>query len=435
MTSECAPLLYAELLSNIRQTSLAVSLGSASDASTRVVVAADGENVELQHHGQSHTLRLPSKVALGGAILPIQRPGASTLSWRLPLGQATGLDASSSTESSTWTATDLKVGSPVACRQCQAVVVSQDMVTIWKDLPSENWAEMMEFWHCHKPDDHDHNHGGHGDHHHHDDKSNGISTNGQNTKADDKSLAARGYGASSVISAQQSVGFVDLTTLLFVEQDCSNITYSLSTPEHGSQERQVVVSDENSSQVRSLNVFCSSCQAQLGFYNFRTAAVTLLKWQISCDSISNLSPGLEECLAATLISTIARSASSKSLLLPITETIATTEEEGEGIGKDKVVHIWVLNTGIVYASSANGAAVATRRPGAGSGTLAIKLLYRLVSREEADRMLDSLTGDAQEVNIPVKAIQEVMQHLDQSNTLLPATERVFKEWKVGLLRR
>lgn len=224
MTSETAPLLYAELLSNIRQISLAISLGSASDASTQVVVAADGENVELKHHGQSHTLRLPSKVALGGAILPIQRPGASALSWRLPLGQATDTDASSA-ESSTWTATDLKAGSQVACRQCQAVVVNQDVVKVWKDLPSENWAEMMEFWHCHKPGDHDHDH----DDHHHHDKSNAVSasqTSGQGAKADDMSLAARGYGASSVISAQQSVGFVDLTTLLFVEQDCSNITVS-----------------------------------------------------------------------------------------------------------------------------------------------------------------------------------------------------------------
>lgn len=182
-------------------------------------------------------------------------------------------------------------------------------------------------------------------------------------------------------------------------------------------------------------MFCSSCQAQLGFYNFRTAAVTLLKWQIFCDSLSHLSPGLEECLAATLISTIARSGSSKSLLLPITETVATSKEEDGVLGKDKVVHIWVLNSGIVYASSAATEATVAARPVAGSGTLAIKLLYRLVPREEADRMLDSLIGDAQEVNIPVKAIREVLEHLDKSNSLLPTTERVFKEWKVGLLRR
>ena len=221
MTPQPVPLLYAELLSNIRQISLAISLGSASDASTRVVVTADGENVELNHHGQSHTLRLPSKVGLGGTILPIQRPGASALSWRLPLGQATDTDASAA-ESSTWTATDLKAGSHVACRQCQAVVVKQGAVKVWKDLPSENWAEMMEFWHCHKPGDHDHDHDGH----HHHDNSNGVATTGEVAKADETSLASRGYGASSVISAQKSVGFVDLTTLLFVEQDCSDITVS-----------------------------------------------------------------------------------------------------------------------------------------------------------------------------------------------------------------
>lgn len=221
MTSQPVPLLYAELLSNIRQISFAISLGSPSDASTRVVVASDGQNVELNHRGRSHTLRLPSKVALGGAMLPIQRPGASTLSWRLPLDPPTATDASS-TDSSTWTATDLKVGSQVACRHCQTVVVNQDAVKVWKDLPSENWAEMMEFWHCHKPGDHDHDHDGH----HHHDHSNGVATTGEIAKADEASLASRGYGASSVISAQKGVGFVDLTTLLFVEQDCSNIIVS-----------------------------------------------------------------------------------------------------------------------------------------------------------------------------------------------------------------
>lgn len=23
---------------------------------------------------------------------------------------------------------------------------------MWKDLPSGNWADMMDFWHCHKPE-------------------------------------------------------------------------------------------------------------------------------------------------------------------------------------------------------------------------------------------------------------------------------------------
>jgi hypothetical protein len=199
--------LYAELLANIRQISLATSLPSPCDASTQVTLSADRSTVELRHGSRNHSLTLPAKVALGGTLLPIQdkQKGTAALSWRLPL------DASSLSPShqanvyyTPWSATDLDPSSGVACRHCGTAVVHAGAITAWKDLPSENWAEMMEFWHCHKPD------------HHH----------GEAGKADEESLAARGYGAASTISAQQGVGFVDLTTLLFAETDCSNVTVS-----------------------------------------------------------------------------------------------------------------------------------------------------------------------------------------------------------------
>jgi hypothetical protein len=50
-------------------------------------------------------------------------------------------------------------------------------------------------------------------------------------------------------------------------------------------------------------------------------------------------------------------------------------------------------------------------------------------------MLETVTCDSLEVNLPVQALGEVIRHLDDSNALLPPTERVFKEWKVGLLTR
>jgi hypothetical protein len=71
----------------------------------------------------------------------------------------------------------------------------------WKDLPSENWAEMMEFWHCHKPHDHD--------------------------AKDEDSLGKKGYGASSAIAAQPSVGLVDQTSFLVSEVDCTGLLVSL----------------------------------------------------------------------------------------------------------------------------------------------------------------------------------------------------------------
>ncbi|KAK4181187.1 ubiquitin-conjugating enzyme E2-binding protein [Triangularia setosa] len=398
--SRCS--LYAELLANIRQISLAASLTSPSDASTRVAVAADGSTIELTHHGEVHKLTLPAKTPLSGTLLPIdqRQRGTTALSWRLPLG-ATVPAQVSSTDIPTWSATDFEAGTQITCRQCNAVVVEEEATKVWKDLPSENWAEMMEFWHCHKPD-HGHD-DGHDNDHSHDEHSG---------KSDENSLAARGYGASSIISAQPGVGFIDLTTILFAESDCRNITYSSSTFEQGKPN----IGDLPATNTRSLNVLCSSCHSQLGFYVFRTAAVTLLKWQVSCKSISGSAPGITECLAATIISTISRSASSKSLIMPINET--------ESEGKQIVIYAWVFNANIVYSSS-NGA----------NGTPAIKLLYQRISREEADKMLEEVTCEAQEINLPAMGIERVVEHLEESNGLLPEKERVFKEWRVGLLTR
>lgn len=208
-SSDCA--LYAELLANIRQISLATSLSSPCDASTRVAVLADCRTVELRHHNSIHLLTLPAKTALGGTLLPIQdkQRGSTFLSWRLPL-DASAVSPSHHLDEVVWSATDLDPKSGVACRQCSTDIVCPGSVKAWKDLPSENWAEMMEFWHCHKPDHHHHN------------------TGEETGKAGEESLAARGYGASSAISAQEGVGFVDLTTLLFEERDCQNLTVSLA---------------------------------------------------------------------------------------------------------------------------------------------------------------------------------------------------------------
>jgi len=179
--------------------------------------------------------------------------------------------------------------------------------------------------------------------------------------------------------------------------------------------------DSLTAKTRNLNVFCSACHGQLGFFNDRAHAVTLLKWQISCTSTSGIIPGIPECLAATLISTIARSGSSKSLITPLPETVRENEEQG---GVRNAIHVWVLNNSIVCSSST------VERP-----MPAIKLLYRPIPREDADKMLEAVTCEAQEINLPAHAVDDVIRGLDESNALLPPTERMLKEWKVGLLTR
>ncbi|KAG4265766.1 hypothetical protein FPRO06_01046 [Fusarium proliferatum] len=44
---------------------------------------------------------------------------------------------------------------------------------------------------------------------------------------DPESLATKGYGANHAISAQQGVGFVDLTSFLFSESDCRGLQQSI----------------------------------------------------------------------------------------------------------------------------------------------------------------------------------------------------------------
>lgn len=111
--------------------------------------------------------------------------------------------------------------------------------------------------------------------------------------------------------------------------------------------------------------------------------------------------------------------------MPIPEIVPTTTENAN-TDTGNVIHIWMFNPNIVYSSSAAPA-------GNTSGTPAIKLLYRLITQEEADKMLEAVTCDSQEINLPLAALGEVIRLLDESNLLLPEPERVFKEWKVALL--
>lgn len=228
--------IYAELLPNIRQVSVVASLPSPCDSSTRALLLSDGSRIHVTHHDDSRLLELPAAVVQGGggspATLPL-KPAADNgckLTWRFPLDLAysasaapqgaiaTGGGAGSSVP---WEAVNIAGGSTVLCRGCKAVLVPGERIKEWKDLPSANWAEMMEFWHCHKPDDHDAEDGHR--HHGHDYDDHRIKGG---DKADEQTLAGRGYGANSSIQAQRGVGFVDLMTFLFAEDECRGVEVS-----------------------------------------------------------------------------------------------------------------------------------------------------------------------------------------------------------------
>ncbi|KAH8179793.1 HECT-like ubiquitin-conjugating enzyme (E2)-binding domain-containing protein [Sarocladium implicatum] len=197
--------VYAELLSNLRQLSVVASLPSPSDSTTSASISEDGSSLKVQHRGESQLLLLPA--APNRSVLGVPAQASTALTWRLRLPASDGPPKRFALEDQDppWNARDLRIGSPVKCRACGKCLVSETSILEWKDLPSDNWAEMMEFWHCHKPVDHS-------------DKT--TEANGNPTTAN------KGYGANNVITTQQAVGLVDVTSLVFSTADCNAIVVS-----------------------------------------------------------------------------------------------------------------------------------------------------------------------------------------------------------------
>jgi hypothetical protein len=206
-------LIYAELLSNIRQISVVAVLPTPSTDKTIVELSSDRRRVSLLHQGQRTTIQLPGQVAAQVSSVHRSTSGRTDLSWRLPaVNQASSQhDFRDSTSEAPWTAKDLIPGVEVLCQNCNSIILERGQLRAWKDLPSENWAEMMEFWHCHKPDV----------------EPAQTTVSSDDTRADhshdnEDLNSHRGYGANSKFVATENVGFVDISTFLLAETDVKN---------------------------------------------------------------------------------------------------------------------------------------------------------------------------------------------------------------------
>lgn len=196
------PLIYAELLSNIRQISILAFLDTPSDSFTKAELSADGTLLTLHHADQDIELKLPGQVVSSSELRKFPT-GSLEFSWRLPLaGEFQRADIENAqTFEAPWSAKDMiNRDQCFECRRCSTIIVESDRIKEWRDLPSEGWAEMMDLWHCHKPDANEESH-------ENDNQSELAST--------------KGYGANTRFTAQPGVGFVDHTTFLLAEEDCN----------------------------------------------------------------------------------------------------------------------------------------------------------------------------------------------------------------------
>ena len=173
------------------------------------------------------------------------------------------------------------------------------------------------------------------------------------------------------------------------------------------------------------NIFCGSCKAQVGFFNIHSRSVSIYKWRARCDAISTPStaaPELSHCLSAALIAAASRTGSSKLLLTELGKTLASNGSVGHN--EADILHLWILNNNIIYTSTAQK-----------SPTVAIKLLYKSVDAQQAERLLQPITSDVQELGLPRDEIQTTAELLVRSSAMLPLKERSFKNWNVGLLAK
>ena len=120
-------LIYAELLSNIRQISIIAALDTPRDISTNVELAENGQRMILHHHGISTSLDLPGQVDSRSSL---QRPliGNKELSWRLPLTGSVFRPADATSNEAPWPARSLTVHAEFCCRACGAEILSKGIV-------------------------------------------------------------------------------------------------------------------------------------------------------------------------------------------------------------------------------------------------------------------------------------------------------------------
>lgn len=189
--------LYTELLVNIRQITVFAILPSNCNESTQIHLDSD-QRIRLSHEGEESVVEIPCPV-ITTSVLKIPEIPTRELSFRLGIknGEDLILQRESDIGSSVpWPASVLQDGTIIACRSCDNLLVTN--VTVWKDLPTGGWADMMDLWHCHKPDL-------------------------ENGKDGIFAGSTKGYAAAHNIGPVEGTGLVDVSHFLFAESDCEGV--------------------------------------------------------------------------------------------------------------------------------------------------------------------------------------------------------------------
>ncbi|KAF7177325.1 hypothetical protein CNMCM7691_005284 [Aspergillus felis] len=405
--------LHAELLPNIRHITLYISLPAnlgSQNIQPLITVSETRQAVSVSlpkpFDHVTDTIKLPARVnEASRRILATNRQDAATtadrrreFSFRMQIDDS---DASLPRQDALiddfvpWTAADMSPSTRLRCRECENVVLDTprcaDAQTgsestgpegwTWKDLPSGNWAEMMDFWHCHKPDPPE----GHG-------------------HGEDPNAQTKGYGAANQVVATAGTVLVDVATFLVSEADCRGLTKGQPPTEETTQKKEI-----------SLN--CAKCNATIGIEDAVAQGWRLFKTSLSANISQDPSTWethpIETIVAAQLLELIERESARRFVI---------------HCDRPNGLLLWVFNPDFRYSSSSAEHTVSSQR--------AMKVLFQEVGN--VDSILNPGTGSSlslEEVRLPDSVYEAVGRELKARNEMLPASAREFREWRVGALHR
>ncbi|KAM3419143.1 hypothetical protein BST61_g5088 [Cercospora zeina] len=374
--------LYAEHLLNIRAISIQAVLSTVSNKETRATLSADGSCISLSHEGETASIKLPIQVPGGHNAATLTIPAAPTkdLSFRVQLQEqadSQGLLAHGAQRQDDhivpWTARSLAADVQFNCRYCQTLLLESGKVRVWKDLPSENWAEMMDFWHCHRPHVHDSDH----------------------------TAPVKGYSADSMLAISSGVGMVDPVDFVFAPEDCSSLEIRSSRDSEGTTGAQLA---------------CTSCSTILGHIH-TSGGYKLRKMHLALTTSANstsISYEAEKWWSCLLLSSIECQGVRKF-------TAQSTTSSSQGL------KLWVFTPDVTVSTSA----LDTPEP-----VRAAKVFWQDCDLSSQDiGALNQQALAEGELELPPGEMEELRAKLEKSARLLPSNARKFQEWNVALLPR
>ncbi|PWY88025.1 hypothetical protein BO94DRAFT_556471 [Aspergillus sclerotioniger CBS 115572] len=348
------------------------------------------------HNDDPVTLKLPARVTqtshrilhLHPSTLPQTQPGAKQgqYSFRMQVDETDNDNAALFKVDDTldgfvpWTATDMSPATRLRCLACGEGVLDEGKV--WKDLPSGNWAEMMDFWHCHKPD---------------------LPKEAEKSEGDgeDPNALVKGYGAANQVVAMEGSVLVDIPN-----EDTTPTTTTIN---------------------------CSTCSTQLGIHDPITTGHRLFKTRLSASSTSSTSTSPDEPTTTTTTTWSHHPPETiiSAQLLELIERESTRRFILHHDHKTGLL-IWIFNPTLHYSNSTPTHSISSQR--------AMKVFFRDLTEGEIEDMLHPQRGSVSSLAVEeVRLLREEFlgfrDVLRGSNGLLPVEARVFREWRVGLVGR